>query len=605
MLESMRVFVSYLVFVVDQSQRVTLATIAVLVFASVIFGGPLARRFGPRVGLGVAVGLLLVSRLVLQFWEQPEARLILGALGVIAWGWLLIVLVVSARRALALGLPRGRARDLAIRIAFRTVDLPWMPGFTAHAITVVLALALLAAALSLMRRGDLSGSVTGTIFPLVAIGPGLAVYHLMIGNLGYAQTSLDVDFPRASLVMAIGAALGLLLVALLLADLRAYGAWLRGPFALLAIALLVVLSAWMFWRRSPLSEIGLIAGIAGSFVLLAFAVLGGRAERTVSTLRVAVWVTGGMLLQAGLIFAYYSFSGLPVVIVVAWGMFLVIALFSSGQSRNAEGERARWLALPVGVVVLLLAAATVWQALDWSEPQAGPPASANLRVMTYNIQSGFSVDNHWSLENTARTIEAADPDIVVLEEVSRGWLVTTGVDEMTWLSQRLDMPYVFGANSDDHLWGNAILARAPLSHADVQQYTTTENLQRSVVVAQVATEAGGVWIFGTHFDNPGDAAATRLEQADQLLAVWNGRTPAIIFGDLNTEPTSDTIRRFTDAGFTDIGSALPPDAYTSEDHRRIDYILTSPGITPTNITIPDTWHSDHRPVVATVRVGGT
>jgi endonuclease/exonuclease/phosphatase family metal-dependent hydrolase len=430
----------------------------------------------------------------------------------------------------------------------------------------------------------------------------VAVFHLMTGNLGYAQTALEIDFPAASAVMAAGAALGLVLVALVLADLRGTRAvWLRAPLALLAVGLVIV-AAWLFWRRDPLSDLGLIAGIAGSFVLLAFALLGGSSTRERSTTTIAAWVTGGMLLQAGLVFAYYSFSGPPTIIVVAWGVFLLLALLSPGQPPAEDDLLARWLIQPVAALIVLLLAATVWQAFDWSEPQAGPPASAELRVMTYNIQSGFSADNHWSLENIARTIEAADPDVVVLEEVSRGWLVTTTVDEAVWLSQRLDMPFVFGPNSDDRLWGNAILSRAPLSDAEVHQYTSTENLKRSVVVAQVATEAGGVWILGTHFDNPGDATAVRLEQADQLLAVWDGRTPAMIFGDLNAEPDSDTLTRLTDAGFTDTGHQLPPDASTSEDHRRIDYILTSSGITTHDITIPDTWHSDHRPVVATVGV---
>jgi hypothetical protein len=172
MLQSIRVFVSYLVFGVDQSQRDALAIIAVIVFASIALGGPLARRFGPRAAIATSVGLLVVARLVLQFWEQPEARLILGAIGVIAWGWLLIALVAVDRRALALGLPLGLALDLAIRIAFRTVDLPWMPGITAHAITALLALGLLAATYGLARRRDLTASAAGTVMPLLAIGPG-------------------------------------------------------------------------------------------------------------------------------------------------------------------------------------------------------------------------------------------------------------------------------------------------------------------------------------------------------------------------------------------------------------------------------------------------
>ena len=89
-------------------------------------------------------------------------------------------------------------------------------------------------------------------------------------------------------------------------------------------------------------------------------------------------------------------------------------------------------------VVGLLAVVTFgWLLIDETDFGSTSPGAANLTVMTYNIQEGFSSENDWSLETTARTIEAHDPDVVLLQEITRGWLVMSSVDEVRWLAERL------------------------------------------------------------------------------------------------------------------------------------------------------------------------
>ena len=57
------------------------------------------------------------------------------------------------------------------------------------------------------------------------------------------------------------------------------------------------------------------------------------------------------------------------------------------------------------------------------------------------------------------------------------------------------------------------------------------------------------------------------------------------------------------AGFTDTGDGLGEEAVTSDDARRIDYVLISPGLEVVSAGIPDTWASDHRPFVVTLTMG--
>jgi endonuclease/exonuclease/phosphatase family metal-dependent hydrolase len=601
MLEATRVFVAYLVFVVDQSRRVELGAIALGVFLAIGLGGLLRRTTGWRLALGVSAVGLAGSRLALQFWQSPEARIALGAGVIICWGWLLTLLFQSMRDPAALGLLLGLALDLGIRIWFETVDLPWMPNGQAHATTIVLA-AILGMALVMVIALDPPPVENAPALSLMALGPGLAVFHLTTGNLGLAQTLLDTNFPTAAAILATGTILGLLISWLAVAPPTVDGArnWLRslrveGPGAVLVLAAIGIISLAVSWQQPGISALALLFGVAGTYVLLALALLGSEPGRWRVRGGVSLWLTAGLLLHAVLLFSYYTFTGPPALIVAAWVLLLAGALINGSRATINPAWQPPSLRVWVTIAAVFLVLVSSLQALTWSKPKELNPLPITVRVMTYNIQAGFSRDNIFDLEQTAQTIELNKPDIVILQEVSRGWLVLTGIDEVLWLSQRLNMPFYFGAASDDGLWGNAILTKAPVSDEEVRKFTSSENFKRSAIGVAVETETGPIWTFATHLDNPDDASEVRLEQVEQLLAFWNGRTPAVIAGDFNATPESDVVQAMLDAGFTDSGT-LFGDATTSEDERRIDYIFTSPDIEVTEARIDDIWTSDHLPV---------
>ncbi|HEX7102272.1 MAG TPA: endonuclease/exonuclease/phosphatase family protein [Nitrolancea sp.] len=602
MLQSMRVFVSYLVFVVDQSNRSTLAAIATGVFVLSGLSWLLIRLVGPRSVVIGSAGLLALSRLALQFWENPTARLWLGGAALICWGWLLFALLISRHDLVALGTGLGLALDLGIRIAFQTVDTPWMPGFTAHLMTIVLVGALLAS----LRLLDLPeevqpASLIGAV-SLLSIGPAFALYHLVTGNLGLAQARLGVDFPGAAVVLAFGMALGILVSALrcsgeiaLVASGRWWYLWRFGLIVLMVAGL-----RW-FWIGAMLSSVGLILGVATSVILFTELLIGRTAGQTgVPAGWSALFFTLGLLLEVGLLFAYYTFSGSPGILVAVVALFAATCLSGAPASVSTRRDHGVSLVIVAGALGGLLLLISAWEVWSWDD--VGPDAAIgpNVTVMTYNIQSGFAVDDRFALDETARAIEAQQPDIVVLQEVSRGWLVTSGIDEALWLSQRLHMNYAFGANSDDGLWGNVVLSRAPLGAMRTIQYDVTENLKRSAIEVQVETQVGDLWVLGTHLDDPRDAGAVRLKQAEELVASWNQRSPALVMGDMNSDPNDPVIFTLRSAGFVDFGEALDSPAYTSHDQRRIDYIFGTRDMLLRDILIPNVWTSDHRPVVATL-----
>lgn len=602
MLESMRVFVSYTVFVVDESNRIALAAIVFGTILSIGMAGALIRGLGPAQSITLPLILLAISRIALQFWPLPEARLVLGAIAVIGWGWLMIALLSVAREAVALGIGFGLGLDLAIRIAAGTVDLPWMTGFAAGSITVLLAAAMIVASLRHKTTAYPSEPAPIRAASLIAIGPALALFHLMTGNLGLAQTVTGLMFPQAAYALALGTALGITGSVYITVNPCRTRRIAGSPYLTGILILIGSTSLWLTHNNSVLAPAGLAAITGVGLILLTQALLmRGRTAYRPGAGWTTVWFTLGMVLQVGIEFAYYTFTGLPVLIAVA---FLLLA-FATGIG----GERppvATTLPAPVlfipATVVAVLLLSYGYHLITWTEPASGPPPAGELTVVTYNIQSGFAIDDTWNLERTARTIEAEHPDIVVLQEVSRGWLVTSGVDEAMWLSQRLAMPIVFGANSSDELWGNAILTRAPILDTASERYTVTENLKRSVVGVKLETQAGDLWVFGTHLDNPGNAEEVRLAQTHQLLEFVKGRSPALILGDLNSDPGDPVLSALNAAGFTDPGKLLRSGAFTSSDRRRIDYILVPPGVTVRDLHIPDSTASDHRPVVARIQL---
>ncbi len=604
MLQSMRVFVSYLVFVIDQSQRTTLAGIAAGVFLASGLGWLLIKFVGPVLAVVTSSVVLSIARLALQFWAAPEARLWLGAAAVVAWGWLAYGLLVSRRDSFALGLGFGLALDLGIRVSFRTVDTPWIPSIASNLVTAAL-VGLMLGSLSYIQIPELArGWHRRSAISLVAIGPAIAFYFLALGNLGLVQSRLGLDFPGAAVVLTFGMAIGIL------------GAALRwsGEIAVLAssewrvawritLAVAVLAGFWWFWLDRPFSVVGFILCSAASIMLLTETLLdepitGG--DRT--PLLPAILFTVGLLLEMGLLFAYYTRSGSPTLLGGVIVVFVLSALAGATNPLARSIERGFPSVVAAGVLGGLLLLVSGWQVWSWSDAAAVDAIGPNITVMTYNIQSGFSANNRFDLDRIAQVIEQQQPDVVVLQEVSRGWLVTSSVDEVLWLSHRLNMNYAFGPNSDDGLWGNLVLSRAPITSVEKVQYTETQNLKRSVLQVQITTQAGDIWVLATHLDDPRNAGAVRLAQANQLVNVWSHHSPALLMGDMNADSGDPVIQTFRAAGLIDLGQNLGPDQTTSSDGRRIDYIFSTPDIGLSDIRALNVWTSDHRPVVARVTI---
>ncbi|CAN5562300.1 hypothetical protein BH23CHL2_BH23CHL2_25240 [soil metagenome] len=607
MLQSTRAFVSYLVFVVDQSQRTTIAMIALAVFAFPLSCWLLVRLNGPQRVLAASVLLLTLSRFGLQVIEQPVIRLAAGGTGLIAWGVLAILLLAANRQSAAAGLILGFAVDLALRTANGPLDLAWTPG-PAQTIQVAAVITLMVA-LWWRLRDDLSitGASWRSAAALITIGPTIALFHFVTGNIAFVSTHTGFSTGQASTLLAGGILLGSVIgvLRLMAINLGAGGGALVSRFVIFD-AMIGGIALSLAWGGDSIAWLGIFFVTVTATELLLFALAGFDGGPNVQIGPVAVFTTIGLLVQFILFFTYYTATGSGLILGLAWLVIVAGALttvFALPSSLQRHPLDLRQFVAPAVVAVLLLGASIAWAGFGQSTPTGSPGANGTVQVISYNIQSGFSRDNYWDLEATARVIEGSGADIVILQEVSRGWLVTTGNDQLAWLSDRLDMPYAWGPASSDDLWGNAVLSRFPITSETVVRFDSTQNLKRSALFVELDLGDGlAITIIATHLDNPDEASQARSEQVDQLAGLLTFDRPTILAGDFNMTPDDPLIQEVIAAGLVDVGVAANADEGTSEDGRRIDYIFVTPDFGILAGEVIDSDASDHRPMTATLEL---
>jgi endonuclease/exonuclease/phosphatase family metal-dependent hydrolase len=245
----------------------------------------------------------------------------------------------------------------------------------------------------------------------------------------------------------------------------------------------------------------------------------------------------------------------------------------------------------------------MWQA---STAAAAPAGTNSVVVMNYNLHNAVNTDGRVDPEAIARVIEESGADIVGLQEVSRGWLIWGGMDMLTWLSQRLDMPYIWGPTADAQ-WGNAVLSRYPI--AGVEYYDLPPDdilLLRGFIVAGIDVDGKLLTVINTHYSERADQDDIRAMQSSAILSTWNNKPATVLMGDLNSLPDSQAIEILLDAGLIDISREIGEQPtytyYAAAPDHQIDYIFVTPDLGYSDFSIGTTTASDHLPLVVTITI---
>ncbi|WP_147943379.1 endonuclease/exonuclease/phosphatase family protein [Microbispora sp. CSR-4] len=602
----------------------------VLPFAAV----PAARFASPRIVGVVGAVALVAARLGLQAADGGTPPLLLASAGGTAG---VVFLYGCARTTAGTWVPAGLIGGLAgasiLHLALDRVDLVWRDGpLPWIAVAALCAAFLWSVRLSPASPVPAPAAVWFVFGPVLMLAGmycgGAATLAQDAGQHGAPLTALAVALQAAALCAAVVcawtlssgrpvpwgravswsriASWGRVAGVLLVAGVAAAEAGVPGVPALVATVAL-----------------GACAGIAGRQAGTAAASTSGRASAADDTAggvperragRGGVAVLGGILVFLVGAFLYYaSFDadlGFPNALAPPAVAVLVAAVVFFREAPPQETTPTR--RVPRRWVAIGLAAAVLTGLLTWQSPSATKTITGNeFTLVAYNIRMGFGLGGRLDLDHIAAWVATRRPDVVLMSEVDRGWLLNGGHDDLARIARGLGMRYYF-APAADRLWGDALLTNLPVAEIGstrLGRHGYPTGAQAQSIVLRIGDREVG--IVNTHLQEPRgqapEAAAIARRLATGTLpsgTAGAGPRPVIVAGDLNTTPSDPQMRVLEAAGLSDPLRALgdPPTSPADAPVRRIDHVLISDGLTAVAAEAPRVPYSDHLPLVVRLRL---
>lgn len=218
-----------------------------------------------------------------------------------------------------------------------------------------------------------------------------------------------------------------------------------------------------------------------------------------------------------------------------------------------------------------------------------------MKCMTLNI---WNYHRPWPKRRKiiASLIDAHQPDVAMLQEARHDWRFAHGRGQgeqiadltgyhSTW---ELGQVYVPLLRIDE---GLAILTRGVPSRVMARQLTRfprerEDSNQRLCLGVSIVVDETEIHAYATHFSLSPSARVSNAVEVSRFIRQESGDAPAIVMGDLNSEPGTTPIRFLTgveevageSGDFVDCWAHANPSApghtYASwEPVRRIDYVL--------------------------------
>lgn len=263
--------------------------------------------------------------------------------------------------------------------------------------------------------------------------------------------------------------------------------------------------------------------------------------------------------------------------------YLVCALLSTIYFAY---RRQRWWGGAAGLMLLI----TALQVLPWYVGSADAPTAADSKIMMVNVWT-----QNPQRHRVAAAIRDADPDIVVLLEVSESWLAE--------LDLGASYPYVHEEPRSDN-FGIALYSRLPLRHLRTEYLGSTV----PTIVAQADVNGKEITLVATH-PLPAVSAEYASARDSQLEAVVDAygesAAPLLLIGDLNISMWSPIYRRvFGKSGLRNTRESFGVMASWQRGSLLqipIDMALCDPRILVSTCAIGPELGSDHRPLIVEFR----
>jgi vancomycin resistance protein VanJ len=261
-----------------------------------------------------------------------------------------------------------------------------------------------------------------------------------------------------------------------------------------------------------------------------------------------------------------------------------------------QWRRALWAAIP--------AAAFVWLYGGLYAPRVDPPAACEnisagcmpIRVMTYNIASGGAPP-----DRVAKAVLAANPDVVLLQEVAPGVVAP--------LDAALSDAYPYRVFHGMLIYGKAVLSRYPIVEDSGLLPLASGNTYQRVILD---VNGARLTVINAHPPRPSISGgqyrfAPGVEGDFHILAeAATQGGPTIMAGDFNAPDQSELPAILRRAGLADahrqagwgLGLTFSANRLHLPPLVRIDYVWLTPEIEAAEVHVGPNGGSDHLPVVA-------
>ena len=238
-----------------------------------------------------------------------------------------------------------------------------------------------------------------------------------------------------------------------------------------------------------------------------------------------------------------------------------------------------------------------------------------LKLLTYNIHSGFGVDRRYNLDRIREVLASESPDIAALQELDCRMWRSGYADQAKDLAEALSLNAFFCPTRqvESGAFGMAVLSPFPVIRRKQYDLSYHPNREpRSCFRTDLQIEPSAVLhVFNCHL---GLAIRERTFQrkqmlSDAILLSEDLQHPVVLMGDFNDRPISVVhrqLRRHFNDAYSAAGKHWGPTFKAGPFPIRLDHIYVNPAIRVVDCSVrTDSLTrvaSDHRPVIATVEV---
>ncbi len=230
--------------------------------------------------------------------------------------------------------------------------------------------------------------------------------------------------------------------------------------------------------------------------------------------------------------------------------------------------------------------------IPWYVPGDDPHGSTQVKILYANILS-----TNTEYEQLFTLLDAEEPDVVLLLEVSPEWLVA--LDAL-----RVEYPYSY-AEAREGNFGIALFSRVPFTSAT---HVDSPPVGYPTVIASLDLDDRSLQLVGTHPTIPLGRRlyAERNEHIISLADLLGGRdSPQLLIGDLNTsmwEFNYRSLEASTGLRNARIGFGIVPTWPTFMPFAMIpiDHVLVSDDVSVVEMRSGPRIGSDHLPLIVTI-----